>query len=137
MKLLGGLAYTLSHTNLRQRLSWFSFSFSPSPRDQYFLNLIIFRCFISLLLFLSFYRKRFRLLNARPEIESLNSVGNLIKRRFSLVYLGVCVCFFSTHLYPTTSPIYKRLWINRGGWILSDVLQKLLCLATKFNEKYV
>lgn len=56
--------------------------------------LIICRCFIHLLLFLSLYRKRFRLLKARPEIESLNSVGNLIKRRLSSVYLGVCMCVF-------------------------------------------
>jgi len=102
-----------------------------------FLMLIICRCFIYLLLFLSLYRKRFRLLKARPEIESLNSGGNLIKRRLSLVYLGVCMCVFFFQPTSTRSPIYKRLWINRGGWMPSDVLQKLLCLATKFNEKYV
>jgi len=64
--------------------------------------LIICRYFINLLLFMSLYRKRFRLLKARPKIESLNSGGNLIKRRLSLVYLSVSVCFFrpaSTRLH--------------------------------------
>lgn len=102
---------------------------------------------------------RFCLLNARrSRIESSNSVENLIKRRLSCVYtyiyiilyipLNGCVCViyffrnfpFLPFVLPSDSPIspvYKKPWINRGGKTTSDVFQKLLCLATKFNEEYI
>lgn len=93
----------------------------------------------------------FVLLNAcvYVRIESSSSGENLIKRRLSPVYtsVGVPVCFFNSPsaavpIYTTRprlrgiAPVHKRLWINRGGRTPPDVLQRLLCLARKFNEKY-
>lgn len=55
------------------------------------------------------------MLNTRLEIESLNWGENLIKRRLSLVYIGVCVFFqpTSTHLLLPSTKGFES--IEEGG----------------------